>query len=97
MKKVPVTVTYDDERLSALKLFLEKKEFTVEQQLELCLENLYLKNVPVDVRKYLEMKLAETNDSLTHKITKHAKAESIPEKQTPVKPPVSREESASGQ
>ena len=55
MKK-NITVSYDEEKLSALKMYLEQKGQTVESELEKSLEALYTKNVPSGVREYLQLK-----------------------------------------
>ena len=56
MKKTTVTVTFEEEKLTALKMYLEKNETNVEQELTKALENLYAKMVPSEVRKFFEMK-----------------------------------------
>ena len=56
MKKT-VTVSYEDEKLTALKIYLEQKNQTVEGELEKLLEGLYVKTVPVGVREFLSMRL----------------------------------------
>lgn len=56
MKKINITVEYDEEKLSALKMYLEQKGQTVEGELQKSLEGLYNKNVPAGVREYLQLK-----------------------------------------
>lgn len=56
MKKTNITITFDEERLSALKMYLEQKGQTVEGELENMLENIYAKTVPVGVREFINMK-----------------------------------------
>ena len=56
MKKVTVTVPYDDEKLSAIKLFLSKKSIDLEKELTACMDGLFKKHVPPEVRSYLELK-----------------------------------------
>ncbi len=56
MKKTNITITFDEERLSALKMYLEQKGQTVEGELENMLENIYTKTVPVGVREFINMK-----------------------------------------
>ena len=46
MKKANITVSFDEEKLSALKLYLEQKGQKVETELEKSLETLYNKTVP---------------------------------------------------
>lgn len=56
MKKVTVSVSYDDEKLSALRLYLGQKNTTVETELVSALDALYGKTVPANVREFLELK-----------------------------------------
>lgn len=56
MKKTNITITFDEERLSALKMYLEQKGQTVEGELENMLEIIYTKTVPVGVREFINMK-----------------------------------------
>ena len=56
MKKINITVEYDEEKLSALKMYLEQKGQTVEGELQKSLEGLYNKNVPSGVREYILLK-----------------------------------------
>lgn len=56
MKKTSVTVSFDEEKLYALKMYLEQKSTKVEDELEKSLESLYAKNVPAGVRDFIEMK-----------------------------------------
>ena len=56
MKKINITIEYDEEKLSALKMYLEQKGQTVEGELQKSLEGLYSKNVPAGVREYLQLK-----------------------------------------
>lgn len=56
MRKTSITISFDEERLSALKMYLEQKNMKVEDELEKALESLYTKNVPSGVRDFLDMK-----------------------------------------
>ena len=60
MKKT-VMVSFDDEKLSALKMYLEQKGLTVEGELEKALESLYTKTVPTGVREFLSMRTGTTD------------------------------------
>ncbi len=57
MKKTTLTITFEEEKLSALKLYLDQKEQTVESELEKSLDTLYSKTVPAGVREFLELRL----------------------------------------
>lgn len=53
MKKISVSVSYDEEKLSTIKLYLEPKGIHVEDEIINLLDTLYAKNVPSSVREYL--------------------------------------------
>ena len=50
MKKTTINISYDEEKLSALKLYLEQREMNIEDELVKSLYTLYKKNVPSIVR-----------------------------------------------
>lgn len=56
MKKISVTVQYDEEKLNTLKLFLEKKNVNINDEIVKYIDILYTKNVPAAVRDFFEMK-----------------------------------------
>ena len=56
MKKTTITVSFDEEKLSALKMYLAQKNTQVESELEKALDTLYSKTVPAGVREFIEMK-----------------------------------------
>ena len=56
MKKVTITISFDEEKLSALKMYLAQKDLKVESELERSLDALYTKTVPAGVRDFIEMK-----------------------------------------
>lgn len=56
MKKTTVSITFDDEKLSALKMYLAQKNIQVETELEKSLDTLYAKTVPAGVRDFIEMR-----------------------------------------
>lgn len=55
MKKTSITISFDDEKLSALRLYLKPKDQQVETELEKALDTLYTKTVPQGVREYIDM------------------------------------------
>lgn len=55
MKKATITISYDEEKLNALKLYLGQKEMQPEDELTKALDVLYSKVVPANVREYIEM------------------------------------------
>lgn len=56
MRKATVTVTYDEEKLSALKMYLLQKGIDFEDELVKSIDTLYSKNVPTAVKDFFEMK-----------------------------------------
>ncbi len=56
MKKATITLSYDEEKLSALRLYLEQKGQTVESELTAATENLYTKTVPANVRDFIDLR-----------------------------------------
>lgn len=60
MKTVNVSIEFDEHKVKALKIYLEKKETTVEEQMKKALESLYEKSVPAGVRDFLSMSYEES-------------------------------------
>ena len=56
MRKATVTVSYDEERLEALKKYLAKKGIDLEDELVKSIDTLYARNVPSAVKEFLDMK-----------------------------------------
>lgn len=56
MKKTTITISFDEEKINALKMYLAQKNMQAEQELEKALETLYAKTVPAGVREFIEMK-----------------------------------------
>ena len=56
MKKSTITVTFDDEKLKALKMYLAEKNLSVETEVEEMIQSLYLKTVPLTVREFIAKK-----------------------------------------
>ena len=56
MKKISVSVSYDEEKLSTLRLYLEQKGMQIEDELTKSLDTLYAKNVPAGVREFLNLR-----------------------------------------
>lgn len=59
-EKATITLTYDEERLTALRLYLAEKKAQVEDELTKSLDVLYGKTVPQNVRHYLALRSGET-------------------------------------
>lgn len=58
MKK-SVIVSVESEKLSALEMYLGQKNLKLTEELNKCIETLYQKNVPSNVREFIEMTTAK--------------------------------------
>ena len=56
MKKDSITIPYDEEKLAALRLYLEQKGQSVEQEIVSAVDALYAKAVPGNVREFLDLR-----------------------------------------
>lgn len=54
MKK-SISISVGEEKLSAIEMYLEQKNTTLAAELDKYVEQLYQKNVPQNVRDYIEM------------------------------------------
>ena len=55
MKKAAITITLDEAKANALRLYLAQKDSTPEAELEKAAETLYGKYVPAGVREFIEL------------------------------------------
>ena len=58
MKK-NVSISIESEKLSALEMYLGQKNLKLTEELDKCIETLYQKNVPSNVREFIEMTTAK--------------------------------------
>lgn len=56
MKKTTISISYDEEKLTTLKLYLDRKGIDMDSELVKSLDVLYMKNVPVGVREYIDLR-----------------------------------------
>lgn len=56
MKKTTINLAYDDEKLAALRIYLDQKNTTIENELLTTLETLYTKYVPGNVREFIQFR-----------------------------------------
>lgn len=63
MRKATLTVTFDEEKYSTMKLYLDQKGVNIEEELTRHLEALYTKNVPSVVREFLDLRAGKAVDS----------------------------------
>ena len=54
MKKASVQITFDAEKLGAIRQYMGKKEAELQTELEDFMQKLYEKHVPAPVRDYIE-------------------------------------------
>ena len=57
MKK-NVLISIESEKLSALDMYLGQKDLKLTDELDKCIDSLYQKNVPQNVRDFIDMKSA---------------------------------------
>lgn len=56
MKNTTIAVNFDEEKLTAARLYLAQKNLSAEEELGKALEALYQKYVPGNVREFIEMR-----------------------------------------
>ena len=56
MRKATLNITFDEEKYSTMKLYLDQKGVSVEDELVRYLESLYTKTVPSVVREFLDLR-----------------------------------------
>lgn len=58
MEKIDITISFDAEKMDAVKIYLKKEETTVQKKLDEAMRQLYEQTVPEAVREYLDAKNA---------------------------------------
>ena len=61
MRKENISIAYDSEKLSAVKLYMEQRDTDLKSEMEKSLDALYTKYVPANVREFLDMKSSATS------------------------------------
>ncbi len=56
MKKISVSIMYEDEKLNAVKMYMEQRDLDFKEELEKSVDSLYAKYVPANVREFIDMK-----------------------------------------
>ncbi len=69
MKK-QISVSVESEKFSALTMYLEQKNMHLTEEIDKCIENLYQKNVPQNVREFIELQLLEKEIQRENRRTK---------------------------
>jgi len=62
MKKSTLQISFDSEKLGALKQYMSKKEASLETELDDVMQKLYEKYVPATVREYIESRDSEEKE-----------------------------------
>ena len=70
MKKTTVNISFDEEKTSALKLYLDQKETSVEAELEKALDVLYAKVVPSGVREFIDLRTRTAPSPIVPRVKK---------------------------
>ena len=60
MKTATIAISYDEEKLAALRLYLGQKNQTVEEELLTATDSLYTKTVPNNVREFIDLRAGKT-------------------------------------
>lgn len=56
MKKAIINIPYDEEKLSTIKICMEKKGLNINDEIIKFIDSQYTKHVPAQVREFFEMK-----------------------------------------
>ena len=75
MKKVSISVMFDEEKLSATKMYMSQKNLDVKTELEKALDGMYAKYVPSNVREFIDMKDRTDFKPKTEKTKKKSEVE----------------------
>lgn len=59
MKKATISITFDEEKLSAIKIYMAKKDADLDTELLSQLEKLYKKFVPLGIREFISERYSE--------------------------------------
>lgn len=68
MKKATVNLSYDTEKLNALRRYMTKKDQALEDELGEFLQKLYEKFVPSNVREYIEERDDEPEETTPRRL-----------------------------
>ena len=70
MKKTTFNISFDEDKASALVLYLSQKGTTAEAELEKALDTLYTKTVPAGVREFIDIRSGAVSPSAVPKARK---------------------------
>lgn len=61
MKKAAISISMDEEKLSAVRLYMQKKDADIDEAMAEQLERLYEKFVPANVRDFISERYADSD------------------------------------
>ena len=79
MKSATIQITFDEEKLAALKLYLGQKNMTVEGELQAALANLFQRHVPSQVRDFFSLRADGSPDPAVPKARRSKPAAAQPQ------------------
>ena len=56
MKKTTITISFDEEKLAAIRLYMGQKDVALEEEIRKAIDGFYTKYVPASVREFLELR-----------------------------------------
>ena len=59
MQKASINIFYDDEKLSAVKMYMKQKDLDIKSELEKTIDGMYARYVPSNVREFIDMKAVQ--------------------------------------
>lgn len=59
LKNSNITISYDSEKLSAIKKYMTMRQLDFEDEVEKSVDAMYKKYIPANVREYIEMRLED--------------------------------------
>ena len=59
MKKASINIFYDDEKLSAVKMYMKQKDLNIKSELEKTIDSMYARYVPSNVREFIDVKAVQ--------------------------------------
>ena len=59
MKRASINIFYDDEKLSAVRMYMKQKDLDIKSELERTIDSMYTKYVPSNVREFIDMKAVQ--------------------------------------
>lgn len=73
MKKVNITIQYDEEKLETMKVYLNAKDLNINDELVKTLDKLYVRVVPANVRDFFDKKAGMVSQTIQKPSNQHKK------------------------